>query len=516
MQTHQCLFIVEILDNICFQLATDIIEGGSSSLSALARTCRAFHDTALDHLWSDINDITPLVNCMPLDLWGIELNEVEELSRPIVDHDWIRFREYSRRVKSISVDEDPQCSVDVYRLLSEATGDRPLLPNVKKVIWSPHDYAYLLQLHVVMGPKVIDLTLPLDHVGMEYGEEERFEVIRNLASAYPHLQHVDLTYSQNTLEEVDLVSSVVCSWAHLRTLEVNTLSPAALVHLASLPYLQRLSFADVDTETPLENFPQPSAPISFPALQYLAIIATKLSSCSSLIETMQSCALKEINIEVYGHQLVTGWRHLFLALKNHCKASSLTSAHFRECSFPPLPENMAEYTGTIDTIQPLLSFPNLSSVRMPFPQTIITNSAAETMAVAWPRLKQLVLLPWNHMQQHQPCLTLQGLIPFVNHCPELESLSLTLDALLIPSNHSKIENSHFQNGGKGPVLLLDSDGSMIESQQEVATFLSTLRINIQSAHADSGRDVGLSSEWLLVESFLNDSHSESIKRGNAR
>lgn len=77
MQLGQYLFISEIFNSICSQFDTEE-DYGRSPLAALARTCRSFHKTALDHLWSDINDIAPLVKCMPSDLWKEARDEFEE------------------------------------------------------------------------------------------------------------------------------------------------------------------------------------------------------------------------------------------------------------------------------------------------------------------------------------------------------------------------------------------------------------------------------------------------------
>jgi hypothetical protein len=41
------------------------------SLSSLARTCKAFHETALDVLWRDDINITSLLKVMPRDLWFV-------------------------------------------------------------------------------------------------------------------------------------------------------------------------------------------------------------------------------------------------------------------------------------------------------------------------------------------------------------------------------------------------------------------------------------------------------------
>lgn len=42
------------------------------SLAALAVTCRAFYESAMDVLWSELDSLAPLVKCMPPNMWQME------------------------------------------------------------------------------------------------------------------------------------------------------------------------------------------------------------------------------------------------------------------------------------------------------------------------------------------------------------------------------------------------------------------------------------------------------------
>jgi hypothetical protein len=77
---HEILF--DIFNHVCAITAAD----GSTkkpnlnpSLVALARTCRAFQEPALDALWLQLDDLTPLLRCLPEDVWV--LSAVEEASQ---------------------------------------------------------------------------------------------------------------------------------------------------------------------------------------------------------------------------------------------------------------------------------------------------------------------------------------------------------------------------------------------------------------------------------------------------
>lgn len=63
------------IQEICQRVAghVNIDQGGLSSLVALALTCRAFKEPALDALWSDIKDISPYIRLFPDDAWELNL-----------------------------------------------------------------------------------------------------------------------------------------------------------------------------------------------------------------------------------------------------------------------------------------------------------------------------------------------------------------------------------------------------------------------------------------------------------
>jgi hypothetical protein len=81
---HRCLYIPEISLLLCAEL------GGmraKKSLAALARTCVALCEPALDVLWYELSDLLPLVKCMPSDLWRLEFwGYWEDLVRSFPPH----------------------------------------------------------------------------------------------------------------------------------------------------------------------------------------------------------------------------------------------------------------------------------------------------------------------------------------------------------------------------------------------------------------------------------------------
>jgi hypothetical protein len=65
---HKCLETPDLLEMICKVLKDDF---GNHALSSLARTCRAFHEPALDILWNTLSSLVPLLKTFPPCLWNV-------------------------------------------------------------------------------------------------------------------------------------------------------------------------------------------------------------------------------------------------------------------------------------------------------------------------------------------------------------------------------------------------------------------------------------------------------------
>ena len=51
-------------------------DSGSSDLASLARTCCTFNEPVLDVLWEELDDLSPLVQCLPEASHQLSLDEV--------------------------------------------------------------------------------------------------------------------------------------------------------------------------------------------------------------------------------------------------------------------------------------------------------------------------------------------------------------------------------------------------------------------------------------------------------
>jgi hypothetical protein len=128
------------------------------------------------------------------------------------------------------------------------------------------------------------------------------------------------------------------------------------------------------------------------------------------------------------------WTRVFAALEEHCHRSSLKSIIFRESIQRSHDINYTSQIYTIDIIQPLLSFPNITYVGFPFQRVYFDDSAARDIAVAWPNIQVLNFQEPFSKRPPRSQLTLQGLIPFAEYYKELRYFCVTIDASSTPSD----------------------------------------------------------------------------------
>jgi hypothetical protein len=87
---------------------------------------------------------------------------------------------------------------------------------------------------------------------------------------------------------------------------------------------------------------------------------------------------------------------------------------------------------TLSTLAPLFLFPNLTNIEIMLDASVeLKDKDLENIAEAWPKLRVLCL--FERTTTRHPELTLSGLLPLLAMCPELQELTLRMDASKIPS-----------------------------------------------------------------------------------
>ncbi|KAF7368701.1 hypothetical protein MVEN_00194800 [Mycena venus] len=129
-----------------------------------------------------------------------------------------------------------------------------------------------------------------------------------------------------------------------------------------------------------------------------------------------------------------------------------------------------EYSVGGDTIEPLLSFVNLTSVHLSHPVGFdLDDAMVLRMARAWPCITSLSLLACPS-HRISPRVTLRVLYAFAKHCPELEVLEMTFDATKVP----KIRINGKRRRSQWSLSYLNVGLSPISKPRLVASFLSVI------------------------------------------
>ena len=98
---HQALHIEEILLHIfsyCYKRVRRSLPRleykrcyANIYLATLARTCKAFKEPALDMIWAELDDLTPLVRCLPSEVVNQPEPGVRQLRQFILEWMVLKF-----------------------------------------------------------------------------------------------------------------------------------------------------------------------------------------------------------------------------------------------------------------------------------------------------------------------------------------------------------------------------------------------------------------------------------------
>ncbi|PBK60057.1 hypothetical protein ARMSODRAFT_966452, partial [Armillaria solidipes] len=138
--TKDVLYNPDLLSIICWFLCRELsiskptFNGrfGTKSLCALALTCHATCDTALNYLWDDIRGMKPLLSIFPRALSPTS-NLPWILPDAISDKTWARFDLYSSRIRSINLDAHSRTLHSPTIFLRLAEKQEALLPKLQKL-----------------------------------------------------------------------------------------------------------------------------------------------------------------------------------------------------------------------------------------------------------------------------------------------------------------------------------------------------------------------------------------------
>ncbi|KAG6335335.1 hypothetical protein ID866_3746 [Astraeus odoratus] len=498
---HPCLLVHELLLHIIGFLAEDATlrtpcPSGNRDIARFARTCKSFMDPALDVLWHTQCALSPLVMCLPYDVWSRRVfDKIHFIREPSTD-DWVKLQRYSHRIHVFSGPKIPGLSgVDdgILKTIFAPQLFHELFPSVHHLdfnIFSTASVTFPL-LPGVLSSRLVRLSFTVP----QWCHPDAFlDVVDSIHERASSLQVLNInSFASSPGLEVRLSEDQV---PQLSTLSLSVrlrITPDSLCCLVQLQNLRVLSIKLPD------NYVIAYRPLrpSFPALRRIKVTAPSLDMCSALLSSITSSKLEEIAISYDAQAPCTSLRAFFQEVQH---------IHDRSCGFHTLKlQHNLQLTSSIDppfvilapTLAPLLACSRLRVLCLiNLGSFDINDQFVGQAALAWSAIEELRLrsLPWTTSHS----TSFASFRELVEHCPRLRRLYMAFDARIVP-------DGGLGNAESAPQTLSFSMFNVYNSQiadaRAVARYLRTVVPRLKILMAETS-DTTAREMWRDTQSLL--------------
>ncbi|KAG1807545.1 hypothetical protein EV424DRAFT_1576279 [Suillus variegatus] len=403
---HQALLVPEVILEIFTYV--NIIPSTQTStqklFAGLARTCKIFHEPAMDLLWVEIHELEPLLGCVarlhPLiyhhsrTRWNEPwVKDVEPLSA----HEVHQFLHHSSRIRTLDIkSEHPH-------LLSVIPAEACIFPKLKSLSLST-TYLNLFLPHMLHRCHLLSVDESLQSF-----------VTRCIALEHLRIYTPEICDGDSTADELSLLSDRIHWCTQLVTLACPMLDWATWKHLSSLPTLLKLRIEQGCNDPPSLS-KRDIVNLSF--LNITTLSFQELYDPKDIITVMQHSqfpSLKEFEFEANNLSSEQA-EQLFHAL-SHCR----TLEEISICSYDE------EFMGDDPYLTPiphLLCFTQLRTLKLAFNNVHIylDNDMLLQAMSSWPHIRTLVIDDSAFSSE----VTLRGLFTALGLCPQLHTLQLPI------------------------------------------------------------------------------------------
>ncbi|KAG2048324.1 hypothetical protein BDR06DRAFT_962834 [Suillus hirtellus] len=450
---HQALLVPEVLLEIFAYVNTIPSTQTTStqkSLAALARTCKIFHEPAMDLLWTEIHGLEPLLGCVtrlhPLIYRrGTRWDEPwAKGAEPLSAHEARQFLRHSSRIRTLNIKRThPQ-------LISVIPAEACVFPRLRSLSLS---IAYL------------NLFLPQTlHQCYLLTVDEGLQSFVTHCIALEHLYISTGTLYCDNISQLSLLSDRIRWCTRLVTLSCPMLDWATWKHLSCLPTLLNLEIDQgYDSRPSLSK--QDIVNLS-PFLNITTLSFRRLYGATDIITVMQHSqfpSLKEFEFEA-SHLSLEEAEQLFHAL-SHCKAYR-TLQKITICSFDDKfarPYNDESLT----PIPHFLCFTQLRTLQLMFRYSCIylDNDMLLQAMSSWPHIRTLEI----NDSALSSKVTLHGLFTALGLCPQLHTLRVSIN---IPTIDVDPDAEPIQHTSLRTLQLLNTPESQIADAETLARIIS--------------------------------------------
>ncbi|KIK46185.1 hypothetical protein CY34DRAFT_800697 [Suillus luteus UH-Slu-Lm8-n1] len=521
----RCMMISELRWKI-FDLLTSVATPfrhafKGKTFIALALTCKAFSETALDLLWRDLHGFQPLIKCLPESLWKQDGRKLE-FQRTMTLDDWSIFCKYNYRVRTLvhqcheSYDRQSVCSIDIWRALSCPPCSLPLLPNLTSLTWTEASDVTLQYIRLFATPRLTSLKIsPRAHGYSPFsinGTSEQFTfgpseqlTFSSIAQSCPFVSHFDFDPERfHSMASVGETSTVLQVWSHLTSVRTGTISEAAILHLSDLPSLRVLKCGLPSTSISPDAQKLLQRHV-FCALQELDVTCKSLVTLEAFLEQL-TITPKTLSFTItQAVDSAQGLPGLTSRLSNVCTHSSLQEV--RLCIRVGDQYTSPNVSIEAAAFQPLFAFNNLRKLDFEADDYCIVrmnDAALMQMAKAWPRLEELYI---SRYRRSSFPVTPNAFVSLLWHCPRLHSVAVLVDWSTIDV-HAIPPDIPYQGFSQKALSRLYINGWRIENPTSIAAFISAVAPNVRTIggwdsdiHEDDD-EIHDPSAWTIVRDLI--------------
>ncbi|KAJ6463433.1 hypothetical protein C8R45DRAFT_1107781 [Mycena sanguinolenta] len=417
--------------------------GSGQALAALAITCKALSEAALDAIWEHLLDFERVLELFPQDLF---VESEWSLARPIMPTDWDRPRFYAARVKTLKLDADHD---EVLKVMGPFYPSGGLLPNLRRLsrgssnIW-PDLTPLRVLLHLQLKEVSFSCSPSITHLSF----------LSALPVLCPHLTFVDLRFDgeNNCPETAAVVSTLVPALQTLESLRLNLDIHVGELNLGLLPNLTALDLTGLTVAG------------SFPRLRDLTVNSVDAVSAIKLLSSTAILGLVKIDLSVCPAPTSPQVAELVRALKSVASSTSLKTLSLSLLPADDMPADVMK----AQTLRELSFFSGLKSVHIEwFFGPDLDDRTLEHLTISWTQLTNLHLI----QRGTDTNLTLKSLLALARNCPHLQDLTLKFDASEVPEPSRVAPQRCLES--------IDLELSPIQNATKVARYLSGIFPDIE-------------------------------------
>lgn len=382
----------------------------------------------------------------------------------------------------------------------------PLVPSIKELIWNCSNIDAFRCIKLFISP-----TLGVLHLMMtdEYGvyDASRFSLLASLPILCPSISVLQLNAQPHRLGDTDVSDdkllkgeislhtstalSAIQNLAHLQRLSFSfwKIQENAFCNVISLPSLRYLSIAN----TPLPGFRPPISQATrncLLCLEHLNLSWGSIEFALWMVANMWKTPLETMTLEFAQTLTVANVRALFQTMNHQIVHGTLRQISIS--SNGNARSGMVDIGLTMAHLTPLLSFMNLTSMRLEYVAIALDDDDIIKISLAWPRLE---LLRVDKPADSLHAVSLKGLAALAQNCRALAELRL-------PLNTSNAVQDDFDLGNiacNQELRYLDVQTSPIDNPSMVAAVLYKLFPNLETIYSIKTRETW---KWDQVRKLI--------------